>query len=620
MNPRRLAESIIPIVTLLFFLQALRVIFSVMFGFIYDQVFEGPMNSWIVVSNLLVFAALLLPGWVNRAPSWRWISGAAFVASAARVALSIDDPWVRYWGALLILVSVGVFSVPLLRLDIRRFLRWLIIAVVIEQLLRILGHTIDISLGWEALPILAIWMAILMTLVFWTKPWSESGDQVSGGISWGTGAALGAFLFLETSLLSLPNGIARWSDVSYTLVAPLLVVITILPLFPGVLTIIRSVLATKFIRLMVEIIAIGGLLLGYFLSGPLAMAFLLLSQWVLLCTLLFLGELEVDESNKVGGRLALGLLLFLLLNFLNAFAFTYAYTLPALRGMGWTAFLGAGLLFIWGLLSGSRLGDEETAAEGAFRLSVLTMIAFAIVLVSVWPSPRAEMPEGRRRIATYNIHYGYDDLWHTTLPEIAAVLRASEVDVVALQEVDTGRMTSYSTDNAYYLARSLGMNVYYMPNVEHLTGIAVLYKGEALRQGSKMLPSLQEQTGIIEVVLPWGEQRVSSYGIWMGLSNEDTMRQVQEALAFIGPSTPATFGGDFNAEIEDPEMRAIMDTGFVDPFSALGQTPAPPTSPAVDPQMRIDFVWLRDLEPHQATVNEALTSDHRLVVVEVNPP
>ncbi|MGD8621954.1 MAG: hypothetical protein PVH60_08380, partial [Anaerolineales bacterium] len=113
MNPRRLAESIIPIVTLLFFLQALRVIFSVMFGFIYDQVFEGPMNSWIVVSNLLVFAALLLPGWVNRAPSWRWISGAAFVASAARVALSIDDPWVRYWGALLILVSVGVFSVPL---------------------------------------------------------------------------------------------------------------------------------------------------------------------------------------------------------------------------------------------------------------------------------------------------------------------------------------------------------------------------------------------------------------------------------------------------------------------------------------------------------------------------
>jgi endonuclease/exonuclease/phosphatase family metal-dependent hydrolase len=620
MNLKRLAESIIPIITLLFLLQALRVIFSVMFGFIYDQVIEGPMDSWLVISNLLVLAAMLLPAWVNRTPSWRWISGTAFVASSARLALSIDDPWVRYWGALLVIISAGVFVVPVIRLDFRRFLRGLIIAVVIEQLLRILGHTTDISLEWSAVPILALWIAVLLTLVFWAKPWSNAEARMLQGISWGVGASLGGFLFLETSLLGLPNGIARWSNVPYTLLAPLLVIITILPLYPGVLTFIRRLLSTQFTRLMMAVVSIGGLILGYFLSGSLAMALLLLSQCLLLCLLLLLGELDLSNSSSVGGRLALGMLLFLLLNFLNAFAFTYSYTLPVMRGMGWLVFLIAGLLIIWGLLSASGLRQQEAVAKGAFRLSVGTVVALLIVLVSVWPAHPLDLPAGKRRIATYNIHYGYDDDWHSTLTEIAAVLKGADVDVVALQEVDTGRMTSYSADNAYYLARTLGMNVFYLPTVEHLTGIAVLYKGEVLEKDSQLLASLQEQTGIIEIVLPWGGTRLHAYGIWMGLSDEDTMRQVEQALAFIGPTTPATFGGDFNAELEDPEMQAVLSAGFVDPFTELGQIPAPPTSPAIDPSTRIDFVWVRDLDPRQAVVSEALSSDHRLVIVEVNPP
>jgi endonuclease/exonuclease/phosphatase (EEP) superfamily protein YafD len=181
-------------------------------------------------------------------------------------------------------------------------------------------------------------------------------------------------------------------------------------------------------------------------------------------------------------------------------------------------------------------------------------------------------------------------------------------------------MTSYSTDNAYYLARTLHMNVYYLPTVEHLTGIAVLFKGQAIYTDARLLTSLQEQTGVIEVLLPWGVEQVHAYGIWMGLSSEDTLRQAEEALAFIGDNSPATFGGDFNSQIEDPEPRTIMAAGFADPFSELGQVPAPPTSPAVDPETRIDFVWLRGLEPSKAFVSASLASDHRMVVVEVNPP
>mgnify|MGYP001059525113 CR=1 FL=1 len=620
MKPKPFAESIIPLVTMLFFLQALRVIFSVMFGFIYDQVIEGPLDAWLPVSNLLVLAAVLFPAWVSRKPSWRWMSAAAFVAASARLTLSIDEPWIRYWGSVLIIISAGALFVPLIRLDLRRFLRVLIIAIVLEQLLRLTGHTIDVSLQWAAAPVLAVWIAVLMTLIFWARPWSLSETEPLNGIPWGVGAALGGFLFLETSLLALPNGIARWSGVSYALVAPLLVVITLLPLYPGILPIIRRLMSTMFIRVMVTIIFVGAFLLGYFLRGVLAMTLLLVSQWLLLCALLMLGELDFSGTGKTGGRLALGFLLFLLLNFANAFAFTYAYTLPLMRGLGWVVYLVAGLAVGWGLSTTAEIKVNEVEGEGAFRLALATIVALAVALVSIWPVPMQTMPAGERRFATYNIHYGYDDDWHTTLPEIASTLREARVDVVALQEVDTGRMTSYSTDNAYYLARTLGMNVHYLPNVEHLTGIAVLYKGETLAINERLLPSLQEQTGIIEVVLPWGTEQVHAFGIWMGLSNEDTMRQVKEALAFIGADSPATFGGDFNAQIDDPEMQAVQSAGFVDPFMKLRQVPAPPTSPAIDPQSRIDFIWLKGLAPTRARVSDSLASDHRMVVVEVSSP
>jgi endonuclease/exonuclease/phosphatase (EEP) superfamily protein YafD len=181
-------------------------------------------------------------------------------------------------------------------------------------------------------------------------------------------------------------------------------------------------------------------------------------------------------------------------------------------------------------------------------------------------------------------------------------------------------MTSYSSDNAYFLARRLGMQVVYLPAVEHLTGIALLYKGPPAPSAVEYLTSLQEQTGIVHAALEWGSSGLGAYGIWMGLSDEDTLRQIDEALAFIDPASPASFGGDFNARPEDPEIDRVRAAGFADPFDLLGIQDPAPTSPAIDPQTRIDFVWLRGLIPQGAWVSESLASDHRMVVVEVVHP
>ena len=58
----------------------------------------------------------------------------------------------------------------------------------------------------------------------------------------------------------------------------------------------------------------------------------------------------------------------------------------------------------------------------------------------------------------------------------------------------------------------------------------------------------------------------------------------------------------------------MIQAGFVDPFSIGGFAPMP-TSPSEQPQERIDFVWLRGLQPTAAQVLESVASDHRMVVV-----
>jgi endonuclease/exonuclease/phosphatase family metal-dependent hydrolase len=307
---------------------------------------------------------------------------------------------------------------------------------------------------------------------------------------------------------------------------------------------------------------------------------------------------------------------FLLLQFLNAFTFTYPYTLPSLRGLGWAVYLVAALLAGLPLLRPARTTAVRSPSPWAGAAAVAAVMLAGLF---VWPRAPDDGPDERAvRLATYNIHYGYDETWGFQLAAQAEAIRGEGVDLIALQEVDTGRMTSYMADDAYFLARRLGMREAYQPTVEHLTGIAVLYRGEGVNIEHLLLTSLQEQTGILRVEIDVAGRPMNLFGLWLGLSDEDTQRQIDEALAFVGHRSPAALGGDFNAQPGSPVYQAVRAAGWLDPFPALGIDPAPLTSPAVHPTERIDYVFLRGVSARQASVSTSLASDHRMVVVEVD--
>ena len=607
---------------LLFFLQGLRVIFSVLFGIIYDQVFEGPIDAWLIVSNLLVIAALIAPALTPRQAPGRWLAVFAVLAALFRVGLTVNDADIRYWGSLATLTFSGLYMSGLLRMDRPMFTTGLVSALAVDQLLRVVGHTYDLSLRPEWLPAQVLWAALVGIVTIWLSRRTHDEESYPGGLTWLDGLALGGFLFLEMSLLALPNGVARWSDTPYPMIAPLLIMVTLLPLIPEVNSWIRRICQEARVRSGLAAILVLGLLIGYFATGVLAGLVLLVGQAAVLMLLVStLGGSKV-EMSPAGSRLALGLFLFLLLNFFNAFAFTYPYVLPLMRGLGWAIYLAAGLVMgLWVVVGDLAEDDMPSPMVDSVLIGLASLAAVAISILAVWPLPTESLAKsGVLRAATYNIHYGYDDEWHFMLEEMAQAIEEADVDVVVLQEVDTGRITSLFVDDALYLAKRLRMNTAYLPTVEHLTGIALLYRGPAAPMDWRLLTSLQEQTGIVHVNLDHLGRPVHAYGIWMGLSEEDTERQIKEALDFIDDRSPATFGGDFNAKMGSPVADAVETAGFIDPFTALGIDPAPPTSPAIQPKSRIDFLWLRGLLPSKAWVSESLASDHRMVVVEVELP
>jgi len=623
LEPRHL-RSVEATAVLLFLLQGLIVLFSRLFGVIYDAVFAatlGLSNLVLIVGGvLLAFAApLFLPRRVERLT----LLVGAVAASASRLTLTLDHPSIQLWSAVGLTAAGGCYAVTLLKRRPIQFATALAIALAAAQLLRVAGNTYDISLRRSWLPVQAI-LSVSLGAAAWiahARPATDPTPAPSRGISTLSGLTLGAFLFLETSLLGFPNALARWTGARYALVAPLLMAATVFPLLGSA--------QWGGFALFVATLTIGWVTDHEFyqlaILGP-----------MLIAQLAFVASIWSTTRSREGGRtlepFVLGMIVFLLLNVALAFAFTYPYTLPAFREKGdYVLLLAIAMLLV--PTPGRRASRPELptktatfAAWGAAALAVGVTALFALP----GPAPLTTAHAGPLRVATYNIHYGYDTHWRYSLEDQARAIEQSGADIVFLQEVDAGRITSYGVDDALWLGRRLGMEHVFGPALEDLSGVAILSRYPVTESDTEHLASRLEQSAIVharvrlspsdpEAVPADEEAIVDAYGTWLGLEPLERARQLEDVLAFIGEASPAVLGGDFNATPDSPTYAALREANFEDPYDAVDRE-GWATSPATDPVERIDYVLARGLEPVDVQVLDALASDHRLVVAEFNPP
>ena len=224
---------------------------------------------------------------------------------------------------------------------------------------------------------------------------------------------------------------------------------------------------------------------------------------------------------------------------------------------------------------------------------------------------------------TYNIHRGRGVDWKVDLGRIADVITSFDPDVVALQEVDIGRRRSGRVDQADHLAKRLGMDMVFAPNIEwsetERYGIATLTKLPIKSSRHLKLP-LQyrsEPRSSLITLLGWGDGHVvEMINTHLSILFKERPGQVA-AIAAEMANEALVIAGDFNMTPWSPAYRALRHGSFLHSATRFART-----WPAPAPLFPLDHILYRgqvDVVDAKAWIGgpARTASDHLPVVVEL---
>jgi len=668
---RFVAEALL---VLLFMVQAIRYLVSALYARVasasvypaIDPALLDPTNplpglvspATVQSEVTLLLVMLLLPLAALLIGRFRWaLTVAALVALAGRALMTVPVLMTEPAAAAVTLGGGLLYLVVLTRQRQMHVPLALVGALAVDQLLRGLGNTLDLSLtAGYAVPqqILSAVVFVLAFVNFFRAPPVEADDR-GGTITFLGALGFGALLFLQFSLLATPNAVAGRAGADYTLLAPLVFLATVLPIVPAV-----RAAARWFISLFDGALRgwawmlIFALLIvfGTRFQGILAAAALLLAQFIASLTWWWIARPRAERERSFGGLwIIFGVVLFGVLVAFDLFTYEYAfvrdfadpltflnpYVPPLLRGfrsLGLIVLLLAVFFSALPLLQSRRRVPWQggRALQSAAAIVLVAALSAYVAYVVRPPVVQAVRNADQIRVATYNIHAGYNEFFNYDLEAVARTIQQSGANVVLLQEVEIGRMTSYSVDQTLWLARRLGMDTRFFPTNERLQGLAVLSNVEIVADDGLLLTSRGSQTGVQWVTVQPDEGVVTLYNTWLGLllegsgertlsqQEQDQQRQLDELLALVSANSGTggslgrlVIGGTFNNVPDSDLIRQMQATGLADPFASQPPTESYTLS-QTGRRARLDYLWTNVLALG-AVVIDSRASDHALAVV-----
>lgn len=228
------------------------------------------------------------------------------------------------------------------------------------------------------------------------------------------------------------------------------------------------------------------------------------------------------------------------------------------------------------------------------------------------------------RVVSYNIRHGRGMDARVDLARTAAVLRALELDLVALQEVDERVARSGGFDQAADLGLRLGLEHAFGPFMDHeggRYGMAILSRYPIVRAWTIPLPLGNEPRVALaaEIAGPTGETFVA-VNVHFDWVDDDAFRFAQAsalAQALDVLARPYVLLGDFN---DGPGSRTLE---LFHARAVEAEKPAAEraTFPSPAPTQEIDFVFAAPRAAWQVgparVVDEREASDHRPVAARL---
>jgi endonuclease/exonuclease/phosphatase family metal-dependent hydrolase len=613
---------------------------------------------------------------------FRWfIIPAVVLTGAGRLLMLTGNVLTPTASAALVVGGSLVYIAMIIRHRAQTLPYFFIFGFGIDQIFRAVGNTldpswfantkvVDIILGGKSLVIyyaqvqavltIAVIALSVLTVIGGRRAVRSQETTVSPDNAllpfWG-GIGLGGLLFLELALLSTPNAIAGRAGVDYTIFAPLVTLATLLPLIPWVRKQARAFvgLFDGSVRGWSWMLVIALLLVfGTRFQGIPAGAALIAAQFAMSMMWWWLARPLAEKERGVTGLwLVMAILVFMLLAAGDNFTYEYAYVrgfaadfaflnnivLPFLRGFRG---MGLGLLLLGVFLATLPMIQTQrripwtsgTGVQTFFGLLIAAGFSAGVALAVRPPLVAGVRGVDRIRIGSYNIHGGFSESYNYDLEAIARTIQQSGANVVLLQQVESGRMTSFGVNQPLWLARRLGMDTRFYPTNEGLQGLAVLSNVEIVYDDGNPLTSVGSQTGLQRVQIRPDAGVITLYNTWLGFlletadgrtieqQEQDQGRQLNELFAIIGTHYPdgnlgrMVIGGTFNNVPDSPLIDQMRKAGFSDPFAGLPLELSATLWRTGLPHVRFDYLWTRSMLPLGAVVMDTSASDHRMAVIE----
>jgi endonuclease/exonuclease/phosphatase family metal-dependent hydrolase len=241
---------------------------------------------------------------------------------------------------------------------------------------------------------------------------------------------------------------------------------------------------------------------------------------------------------------------------------------------------------------------------------------------------------GRLRVMTYNVHRCVGADGRLSPERVADVLAELAPDVVALQELDVGRIRTGGLHQPEVIAARLSMHFHFSPSFhvqEERYGNALLSRTpiQLVREGPLPtfgFPWRGEQRGALWASIPWGPREVQIIVTHLGLNRMERMRQAASLLGgdWAGSDAcrpPRLLCGDLNCSPGSAVHRRFLGK-FVDAVSPRVRTAALSTYHSRWPFLRLDHVLHSDdltveaVHVPRSTLTR-VASDHLPLVVDL---
>ncbi len=231
-----------------------------------------------------------------------------------------------------------------------------------------------------------------------------------------------------------------------------------------------------------------------------------------------------------------------------------------------------------------------------------TFLFVVTALLSLPFAGRAQQSD-RLTVLTFNIQIGMGMDKKTDLERTAAVIKAVNPDLVALQEVDRKARRSGGVDQAVELARASGMHLIFgKASVREGIdedggdyGVAILSRFPLKRSKNHQLPYTRgfELRTALEVEFDWplkSGKKLPVRFIDTHFDNASEPDRIASAklvnqLIRANQSIPTILGGDLNSRPDSKPMQILREQ-----FTVAGSSTEMPTFPARNPNRQVDYV------------------------------